>query len=185
MWNESCCWLSDSITITVLPKPAISLGNDTVLKQSHSLELTLPHGYVKYSWSTGDTLNTLTLIGSDFIPGNHMIWCEVSDNNCSTIDSLNIEVIDDKGITEHPEIQLSIYPNPFHESFRLSSEKPMQSIEILDYAGKILALYSLNQVDIEPVTITPEIVSNRILILRIKADNKYYYRKLIQLHSGN
>jgi hypothetical protein len=181
MWNTSCCWLEDSVSVTVLPKPEISLGNDTVLKQSHSLELKIPDGYLKYYWSTGDTLSTILLNGSEFTPGYHVIWCEVSDNNCSAIDSLIIDVIDDKGIPEYPEIHINVSPNPFVESFRITAEKPIQSIEILDYSGKVLALYLINQRMVQPVTITPEDMHNRIIILRIKADNKYYYRKVIQM----
>jgi len=179
VWNVECCVLEDSISVVVLLKPEISLGTDTILKQSQTLTLEAPTGFKSYLWSTGDTTFQVELIGSEFTTGFHSIWCEVSDNSCSGADSLTIEVINDIGITEYPDIAIEIYPNPFSGSFRLSAEKPVESVELLDYTGKSIAIYTYNQVTQEPVDISFTGKSTGILLLKIRAENRNYFRKVI------
>ncbi len=181
----NCCQLTDSLNVTVLPSPTIYLGNDTLLKQSHTFELTVPQGFTKYFWSTGDTLNSVNIKGSYLVSGDNLVWCKVYNENCSTVDSLMITIIDDKGIPEFSEFQINIFPNPFSGSFSVSAEKPVESIEILDLSGKSLACYNLEQKTIQPITISLLDNRNRILILKMLAGGSNHYRKLIQIGDRN
>ena len=179
VWNDHCCFQRDSLLVTVLPKPVFSLGNDTLLKQSHTLVLNVPAGFRKYLWSTGDTLNSVTLKGSAYTPGKHQIWCEVFNASCSQVDSLMLDVVNDLGIPEKEGLQISIFPNPFTGSFRLSVDEPVESVEILDYSGKALAFYSLGQSVVQPVDLTFENNSGGLVLLRIRVGNTYYCRKVV------
>jgi len=183
-WTDKCCFMEDSVYITILPLPLIDLGNDTILKQSRTLQLSAPAGYEKYTWSTGAETNSVLLEGSLLPVGFHTIWCEVTNNNCTIADSLRIEVIDDYGISEQKDIEIGIMPNPFVDKFAVSCEKRITDVEVFDCSGKTLSAYHTQDI-MQPISITLPSSGNRLLILKITTDDAIYYRKVLQLQSGN
>ena len=151
----------------------------------HSTQLTFPAGYEKYIWSTGAATNSITLEGSLFTPGIYPIWCTVTNNICVKTDTVMIEVINDYGISEIPEIEISIRPNPFNAEFIISCEQLIENVQIFEYSGKRLADFHLAQDLIQPVPLKLPQSKDRMLILKLETCNGIYYRKLVQKKSGN
>ncbi len=54
------CYTFDTVVITVIPLPAVDLGNDLILCDGGTTVLTAPIG-MKRVWSTGDTSQTITV----------------------------------------------------------------------------------------------------------------------------
>lgn len=54
------CIKRDSVTVTVLPKPAISFANDTLYCFIGSFTLDAGAGFADYTWNTGATTQTIT-----------------------------------------------------------------------------------------------------------------------------
>src|SRR5690606_10827150 len=82
--TSNCGIVSDTIDVTFHPYPTLELGNDTTLCEGASLTLDVTAPNATYQWqdnSTGSTFN-VTQQGT--------YWVEVSVNNCSTMDSINI-----------------------------------------------------------------------------------------------
>lgn len=182
-WTDECCSLEDSVNVTILRIPVADLGNDTTLKQSQTLQLSVPAGFDKYIWSTGAETNTIILEGYQLAVGLHTIWCEITNNNCTNVDTLLLEVINDYGINEFPEIDITVKPNPFNEKFTISCKKPIKDLQIFDYSGKLLANFTTSQDVAQPILITMPFAGNNLLLLKLRTDDGIYYRKVLQLHS--
>jgi len=85
------CLKVDSVTVTVLPKPAISFSNDTLYCFIGSFTLDAGAGYADYDWSTGASTQTITGITAG--------WYAVT-------------VTDTNGCTNADSIQMTLNPPP-------------------------------------------------------------------------
>ena len=86
------CVARDSIEVSITPLPVINLGNDTTLCDGEilSLEATTPNA--TYSWQDGSTDANLDITQS----GTY--WVDVTVNNCTTRDSIDVIFISATGI---------------------------------------------------------------------------------------
>lgn len=89
--DSGCSISRDSIYIDYVNFPIVDLGNDSVLCQGESLILDATTTNATYSWQNNSLSPTLS------VSQNGVYWTEVSVNNCSTRDTIEIEV-DDCGI---------------------------------------------------------------------------------------
>jgi len=81
------CSVTDSINITIIPKPIVALGNDTSFCSGEILLLNAQNTGSDYLWNNGETSQTLNVTTT----GNY--WVSVTNNyNCSSIDTINIKV---------------------------------------------------------------------------------------------
>jgi hypothetical protein len=142
VWNDSCCFMKDSIIVIILPLPEIDLGNDITIKKSHSVELTAPAGFTSYTWSTGATEPSIVIQGNTLQTVITPIWCLISDGYCMNRDTILVEVINDDGIDESETVKISVSPNPFYDRLNIVSEEPMQDVNIMDMTGKLVKFHS-------------------------------------------
>src|SRR5213075_846202 len=94
-------------TVTIFPVPSISLGNDTVV--SASITLDAGGGFASYLWSNSETTQTI-LVGNT---GTYSVT--VTDaNGCVASDTINVlmtvGIIEMKGSDP-----MLLYPNPAHD----------------------------------------------------------------------
>jgi gliding motility-associated-like protein len=71
--------------LTLIPKPIISLGNDTILCPGHSIVLTPGPGFSKYEWSDGTGSSNLVVTE----PGYYSVT--VYEGLCSAADTILID----------------------------------------------------------------------------------------------
>lgn len=138
--NSSGCTAVDDFNITVNPIPVISLGPDTMICSDNSISLDAGPGFVSYQWSTGSTSQAISIDSSGVGIGTVDVFVTVSDaNSCSNSDSLNItfDLCAGIGTTADNFSGVSVFPNPFDQSFNLVSEKTV-SYFIYDVAGQLL-----------------------------------------------
>lgn len=79
------------INVTVVPRPAINLGNDTVLCQGNSITLDAGPGQM-YFWNTGAMTQTITLS----TPTSQTYWVWVDGGNmtrCTNTDSIFVKIV--------------------------------------------------------------------------------------------
>ena len=83
--DEYGCFDSDTIVLTMTQSPHIDLGDDTTVCVSTPVTLSVPDFYQSYTWSTGNTENSLTALkeGAYFIT-------VVDEFGCIGTDSLNV-----------------------------------------------------------------------------------------------
>ncbi|HEX8515093.1 MAG TPA: PKD domain-containing protein [Bacteroidia bacterium] len=111
--DSTGCLFADTsdLTVVVAPYPLVSLGNDTILCESVNLLLDAgSQPGIGYYWSSGDSTQTITATS----PGE--FWVEVSNNHCSTADTLQIaEIIlepflgNDTSLCDGQTLQLNVF----------------------------------------------------------------------------
>lgn len=114
--DRNGCRGQDSLSVSMLDKPYLSLGNDTTIEDNDTLVLIpYPRNFTSYLWNDNSTGNNLQVIGKKAGIGLHEFWVKVTDNNnCPNSDTINVTVTASVNIefnnSEHTVIQL--YPNP-------------------------------------------------------------------------
>ncbi len=93
------CSSTDSIEVITRPAPAVFLGNDTTLRYDESIVLDAGNPGATYLWSTGDTVQSITVYGSE-----EMVWVVVDNNGCTGNDTILLN--------EFPRCILAV-PNAF------------------------------------------------------------------------
>lgn len=93
------CSSSDSIQVFTKPKPDVFLGNDTILQYDETIQLDAQNIGASYFWSTGDTIQSITVSGND-----KLIWVYVNYDGCVGNDSILLN--------EYPKCILAV-PNAF------------------------------------------------------------------------
>lgn len=85
-FDSAGCIFSDTtgLTIIVLPRPVLDLGNDTTLCVDPAIFLDAGNPGCFYTWSTGATTQTITATDTS------LYWVVVSNNVCEVSDSINI-----------------------------------------------------------------------------------------------
>jgi len=78
------CSAADSLNVSYIPAPLVNLGNDTSLCQGETLMLNTTTTNATYLWQDNSANSTYTVSQ----PGTY--WVNVSVNNCSTTDTLNV-----------------------------------------------------------------------------------------------
>lgn len=81
------CTARDSIEINVVNTSAISLGEDTVLCDGASLNLSVASVYDTYEWSTGANGNSISINSAD------EYWLTVTQANCEATDTIIVNTV--------------------------------------------------------------------------------------------
>lgn len=114
--DKNGCQGKDSISVKMLNKPYLSLGNDTTIEDNDTLVLVpQPKNFISFLWSDNSFNDSLLVIGKQAGIGKHDYWVKVTDNNiCSNSDTINITVIAAVDIEfENPEhTAVHLFPNP-------------------------------------------------------------------------
>jgi predicted outer membrane repeat protein len=100
--------LKDTITVTVLPLPIVSLGNDTTINQGITLVLNAGNAGASYLWSTGAITQTIAVTAANTysVRVTNGAGCAGTDTIKVTVNPLGIDGV----ISSDPSI--SIRPNP-------------------------------------------------------------------------
>ncbi len=88
--NSFNCSVSDSVVVTVNPKPVVNLGADITLCASESTTLDAGAGFT-YMWNTTETTQTITVDSTGTGIGTSSFYVEITDTNtCSSSDTINV-----------------------------------------------------------------------------------------------
>ncbi len=85
------CFKYDSITITVLPLPVITVNNDTAFCQGNSKTLRANGTANRYLWSTGDTTQTITV--TPLVTTTYWVRGQTGNTPCFSADTITITVL--------------------------------------------------------------------------------------------
>lgn len=134
--DEYGCWLHDTIVIDVQPGFTIDLGADTTIALHDTLILSLPDNFDQYTWSNGDTTNSVTLIGGQMGPGEWDFQVQVDYGVCSVTDTIRITVL--SSISEFEHAGIKAYPNPVGDDLKIESQSDLKTIELINLKGEII-----------------------------------------------
>jgi len=133
------CTDSASVTIGVLPLPAVSAGSDQTVCPGNQVTLS-GSGADTYTWSGGVTN------GVPFTPASTANYTVTGTaaNGCQNTDMVTVTVLDCAGLNEETDWTFSLYPNPAGDFLNLESGwNGSVEIRITDVNGKTVSLYKM------------------------------------------
>ena len=135
------CAVSDSITLTILPLPAVSFSMSVDTICINNQPLVLSGGNPAGGNFSGPGVYSDTLYPDSAGLGTHAVHYTYTDSlGCSdtAVDSITIDVC--AGISDlFSENNFDIYPNPAGNELRIENSKfIIESVEILDMPGQII-----------------------------------------------
>jgi Leucine-rich repeat (LRR) protein len=123
---------------------SISLGNDTIITLKDTLTLNAGSDYQGYFWNTGDTVQSVSIIGQEWGVGVWNIGVYVKKLNCYYTDTIQVQIIDDSGISETESNLLKTYPNPTKDQLKIiNSGNLVCNVSLFDIHGRQLILLEL------------------------------------------
>jgi len=144
MVSEKGCVVKDTITLTEALAQLFSIGLDTALLVTQTIDLSGPDNAYTYKWQDGSIFQTYTAFCEDNEAGTYSYELTITDTlGCEWSDEANIEFyeqVDYADLTEGESL-IKIYPNPVSTSFIWSfetAEEVQMSIELRDGSGKLL-----------------------------------------------
>jgi hypothetical protein len=174
--DESCCWSEAETYVTIYPPVEFSLGPDTTILLTDTLELSIAGEYESYLWSTGDTTPYLIVPASELQIGNNQIWLNVENEFCFGLDTVIIRVVDNSTIIETGQYTVFLYPNPAFTHLQIISGSGILPVFVKFYnqtGTNILNMKPLNNlIDISAL-------KSGVYIVELVFKNGIVRRKLI------
>lgn len=182
----ACPDATDSLLVTILPAPEVSLGTDTLICAHlvYQLDATTPDA-VSYLWSPGgETTPTITVDSTGTGIGIKAVSVMITvANGCQASDEVNIQFKDCTGIREIEGISFELYPNPATGTvtIELTTRDPRTvQIELLNLKGE-------RQLGLDPVTVNGTLKQRMNLsslpqgtyLVRISESGKQELKKLV------
>ncbi len=183
--DNSGCYDTDSIMVTVKPNPVVGLGADTSICASlSSLSLEAGSGYDDYSWSTGSNAESIIVDSNDV--GIATYYVTVTNNNCTTVDSITVSYVICGEIAGHDEqVMIKIYPNPADEMVNIitSGLENEYKLRLIGPQGQLILDRSVEVSEINNHHIilkTDDYPKGIYLVNIVHGQNKYSIKLIIQ-----
>ncbi len=134
------CTSADDFNMQVNPIPSVYLGADTVICADNSIVLDAGAGFAAYQWSNGSVGSSISVDSAGVGIGTTTLAVLVADaNGCVNSDSLNVTFDLCAGIDFVADNfnDVSVYPNPFEQSFNFVSGKTVAYF-VYDALGQLI-----------------------------------------------
>ncbi len=161
----------------VFPDTAIC-NNQSLLLNANQYSNTDVYNYFSFSWTTGDTTQSLIVDSNLFAPGNYTIIATVyleANNLCASQDTINITINNCSNISQHDNFNISVYPNPAHETILVDGVKTT-AYELMSLTGKILQKKTVNTI---PTTIDISNLTEGIYLLKLFFNTNVITKKIV------
>lgn len=164
------CEYLDSIRVTEVDNPVITLGNDTTICWGDALTLTPGSGFASYNWSTNETTESISVTDED----TYSVTV-TDDNGCEGSTSIAVDTMDCNGSVLRMALSsFEYYPVPASDVLNLrfdSRDNDDLVIRLLDIRG------------VEYRIIEKRIVSGNNLIT-LDLDGLSTGQYIVQLHNS-
>lgn len=135
--DEGCAGMDTVVTTVYGNGGVIDLGPDITLTPDESEDIDAGSGFDSYFWTTGETLQSITVYGDANDPGTYEYAVIGVINGCSTRGSVMITFEDADGVAENTISNLRIFPNPSFGNFRIEFDSYATDfdVKIVDIHG--------------------------------------------------
>jgi len=130
-----------------------------------------------YTWSSGDTVKSFYLKGSDLGIGTHEIWVKVLNKmyGCETWDTITVNVGENTGLHDISGEKILVYPNPTSRVVNIAGNN-IQGIGIYDIKGQLIHSSKLRK---EVYEVDLGKYPKGVYIVKITGRNRVYVRNVI------
>ncbi len=175
--NGACPSNYVPVQATIHPNFSVSLGPDTALVTGSTYVLDPGAGFSSYSWTGGDSSQTLAVSNS----GTYCVTV-INANGCSSSDCVEVQF--SIGI-ESPELQsgFSIYPNPFNEVISLLFEEEISraKYQLFSVEGRLILEKDLENISSgTAVHISTSDLSGGIYFLKVSTKDWSNSRRILR-----
>jgi hypothetical protein len=182
--NTQGCSITDSIAVDVKPLPQVNLGPDVNLCVGTSMQLDAGSGFMKYYWSTGDTTQTISYLGTNNNVGINTITVKVwNAPDCYAEDTIEINVMSCVSVNQSSgDYSIKIYPNPTDgminiEFIGLPDEK--LDLSMFNMQGQMVYQGAFNYHAHKLIKVDGSKFAKGVYTLRIKGSNVNRVEKII------
>lgn len=138
-----CPSIPSPVVAAIYQLPNLNLGNDTIINSGTILALDAGPGFIHYSWSTGDSSQTIQVQVSDTFS------VMVTDlHGCSNTDSISVTIYD--GLTSLNNSNLiTVFPNPSDGKINIQFGKTLHKcrLEIFNVLSQNIYREEINNVE--------------------------------------
>jgi len=176
--SNGCKATSNTIQVTMYSLIAINLGNDTSIGMAFNKVLDAGAGYLSYLWSTGDTIQSITVDTTGVGLGLTPYWVHVTDSTCLGGDTIDITWTTNPEFIEITNNSLKIYPNPTKDKLFISTNGKIANpiIQVFDTRGKLMFSKNINSNNSE---IDVSQWSKGIYFVKFYSDSNIIIKKVI------
>ena len=171
---------TDTISLSIMPLPTPSLGDDTIICEQQTISLSTINTYLSYYWQDSTTNSTLTV---DSVMGSGQYWIMVEDNNhCYGFDTVSVGFKYCPGINQAAQLSgISIYPNPAKGYLYIESEEIINNatIKIYDIQSRELLSHQLSLFKNNRQRIDIGILSKGVYFVELRSEQAVMVTKLI------
>ncbi|MGQ8335576.1 S8 family serine peptidase [Sunxiuqinia sp. A32] len=178
--NTGSCIGTAFGSFEVHENPLVDLGPDQVVDVDDNILLTVSGDGCSFVWFDESTENELSIEAQEIGIGTHDIWvCAMSENNCSSIDSMILTVDISDYIDVDNSCDLIVYPNPFSEGIylNLNENEVITDIQLFDIDGKGYSVHQTTDRRYFNLSHLPE----GIYILKMTTNLKVYEFKIVKI----
>lgn len=179
MDSNGCDATSNIIQVMAYALPVVNLGNDVSVGMAFNKVLDAGAGFVSYLWSTGDTVQTITVDTTGVGLGLATYWVHVTDTTCLGGDTINITWTTNPGFIElQSDNVLKVYPNPAKDKLFLNTTGNLDNsvVKVYDIKGQLIYSEKMKSNDSE---INVSGWNRGMYLLKFHSDNYFVIKKLI------
>lgn len=140
--DKKGCRYTDTIQVTLAPRPFFTLGKDTTVSVVDSVILKAPSIYREYLWMNGTNAPSYLATATDFKPCTQSYWITFTDQlNCHWYDTIAIRFVEVPDLSDFMHVKLTSYPNPVTDNltWKLTTDKTCRlTIEVADNYGHLV-----------------------------------------------
>ena len=138
-----CPSIAIATRATIYPLPQLNLGNDTIINSGATLTLDAGSGFIYYSWSTGDSSQTIQAQVTDTFS-----VIVTDQHGCSNTDSISVTVSDGSPSLDNTNL-ITVFPNPSNGKINIQFETTLHKcrIEIFNVLSQIIYQDEINNIN--------------------------------------
>lgn len=180
--NDFGCSSSSQVNINVLPVPMVDLGDDKTITQLQTIIIGASQGYSGYLWSTNSTQSFIVVSGQSLNPGSYSYWLSVTNTEgCSATDTILVIVVDEVGINDNSDKNISVFPNPANEYFNISIPGTgMFNISLISTSGECVLEQDFTGAVKQSALISVSGLPEGVYLMRIRTTEEVFYKKIIK-----
>ena len=176
------CQARDSMLLSFATPPIFYMPTDTITCFRFApidsiFKFSIDSTFDSYLWSTGDTSWSIEINTLSFGLGSHIIWVEVTNNNCAFTDTMILQIDFCGSVKEFNKLSFEAYPNPTNGNIKLILKEKVEFVRVYNSAGQKVLAYP--KLDIGTHILDLSLLPEGLYIMELQGEKGKSYSKII------